>query len=79
MGYGASILSFLGGIHWALAMAEYGGALKPKALLLAFLSSPFKIHPSLCPMANTVYKQLWQAELFYFAMIMPDTVSLLEE
>ena len=26
LGYGASIASFLGGIHWALAMAEYGGA-----------------------------------------------------
>lgn len=25
LGYGASIASFLGGIHWALAMAEYGG------------------------------------------------------
>ncbi|KAK9836975.1 hypothetical protein WJX81_003874 [Elliptochloris bilobata] len=25
VGYGASILSFLGGIHWAMAMAEYGG------------------------------------------------------
>jgi hypothetical protein len=23
--YGASIASFLGGIHWAMAMAEYGG------------------------------------------------------
>ena len=27
LGYGASILSFLGGVHWAMAMAEYGGAL----------------------------------------------------
>jgi hypothetical protein len=26
IGYGASIASFLGGIHWAMAMAEYGGA-----------------------------------------------------
>lgn len=25
IGYGVSIASFLGGIHWALAMAEYGG------------------------------------------------------
>ena len=25
IGYGASIASFLGGIHWAMAMAEYGG------------------------------------------------------
>ena len=25
--YGASIASFLGGIHWAMAMAEYGGEL----------------------------------------------------
>lgn len=25
LGYGASIASFLGGIHWAMAMAEYGG------------------------------------------------------
>lgn len=25
--YGASIASFLGGIHWAMAMAEYGGML----------------------------------------------------
>ena len=24
IGYGASIASFLGGIHWALAMANYG-------------------------------------------------------
>lgn len=24
VGYGASIASFLGGIHWALAMANYG-------------------------------------------------------
>ena len=23
--YGANIASFLGGIHWAMAMAEYGG------------------------------------------------------
>ncbi len=26
IGYGATIASFLGGIHWAMAMAEYGGA-----------------------------------------------------
>eukprot|EP00884_Botryococcus_braunii_P015778 jgi/Botrbrau1/2884/Bobra.0036s0026.1 len=26
VGYGASIASFLGGIHWAMAMADYGGA-----------------------------------------------------
>ena len=26
LGYGASIASFLGGIHWAMAMARYGGA-----------------------------------------------------
>ena len=26
LGYGASIASFLGGIHWAMAMAGYGGA-----------------------------------------------------
>lgn len=25
VGYGASIASFLGGIHWAMALAEYGG------------------------------------------------------
>ncbi len=25
IGYGATIASFLGGIHWAMAMAEYGG------------------------------------------------------
>lgn len=25
LGYGASIASFLGGIHWAMAMAGYGG------------------------------------------------------
>ncbi len=26
LGYGASIASFLGGIHWAMAMSGYGGA-----------------------------------------------------
>ncbi len=26
IGYGVTIASFLGGIHWAMAMAEYGGA-----------------------------------------------------
>lgn len=25
LGYGASIASFLGGIHWAMAMSGYGG------------------------------------------------------
>ena len=27
LGYGASIASFLGGIHWALAMVQYPGEL----------------------------------------------------
>ena len=31
VGYGASVLSFLGGIHWAMAMAEYGGAAGPSS------------------------------------------------
>ena len=25
LGYGASIASFLGGVHWGMAMSEYGG------------------------------------------------------
>ena len=25
LGYGASIASFLGGVHWGMAMGEYGG------------------------------------------------------
>lgn len=31
VGYGVSIVSFLGGIHWAMAMAEYGGASRPSS------------------------------------------------
>ena len=34
LGYGASIASFLGGIHWALAMAEYGGTRSASQALL---------------------------------------------
>lgn len=36
--YGASIASFLGGIHWAMAMAEYGGQMN---LFLHVLSKFF--------------------------------------
>ena len=37
--YGASICSFLGGIHWAMAMAEYGGSYLLKLLQACFKTS----------------------------------------
>ena len=37
LGYGASIASFLGGIHWAMAMAEYGGEIFTFSLLACAL------------------------------------------
>lgn len=36
LGYGASIASFLGGIHWALAMAQYGGTVSTLPFALCF-------------------------------------------
>ena len=37
--YGASIASFLGGIHWAMAMAEYGGTPASEHVLQQWMSS----------------------------------------
>ena len=38
--YGASIASFLGGIHWAMAMAEYGGGYHQVFILLLPCDTP---------------------------------------
>lgn len=39
IGYGASIASFLGGIHWAMAMAHYGGKHAPWTAQVLFTDS----------------------------------------
>lgn len=38
--YGVGIASFLGGIHWAMAMAEYGGAVVGHQLTMPILNCP---------------------------------------